>query len=139
MASGLTPRMALCLKAIRELTVDGVPPSYDQLAFEMGLTAKSGVHRVVHKLVERGFIAFDSGRYRSMRIVDDGPKREDLDRLSTRTLLKVKFEVEGLICERLGLKPNSQRILKATAQIGAQERVSASSASSSGPTHEGAA
>lgn len=35
---------------------DGVAPSYDQMKDAMGLRSKSGIHRLINSLEERGFI-----------------------------------------------------------------------------------
>ena len=38
------------------LNIDGVPPSYDEMKDALGLKSKSGIHRLITGLEERGFI-----------------------------------------------------------------------------------
>lgn len=44
-------------------------PSYDEIAKAVGLASKSGAHRVIHQLVERGVISLLPHRARSLNIV----------------------------------------------------------------------
>ena len=64
----MTPREQQMVALLKELTVDGVPPTYDILAWRMGLKSKSGVHRVLHSLAEKGLIALTPRRRQSVRI-----------------------------------------------------------------------
>jgi repressor LexA len=38
------------------IKADGVAPTYDDMARAMGLKSKSGIHRLIHALIERGFV-----------------------------------------------------------------------------------
>ena len=69
--TGLTPRMADCLSAIRDLSQGGVPPSYRELQDRLGLKSLSGIHRMVMSLKERGIITVADNRARSIEIVGD--------------------------------------------------------------------
>ena len=40
----------------KRLSADGVSPSFDEMKEALGLASKSGVHRLVSALEERGFI-----------------------------------------------------------------------------------
>ena len=55
---GLTPSQADCARVIAALTdFEGNSPTYDEIAAELCLShSKSGVHRMVHALIERGWI-----------------------------------------------------------------------------------
>lgn len=53
---GLTPRQADCLRAIEELTAEGVSPTYAQIAERIGVTSKSVIHRLVVGLERRGHL-----------------------------------------------------------------------------------
>jgi len=77
----MTPRQRDCLQAIREMTVDGIPPTYRQLAERLGLSAVSRVHRLVHGLAERGYISLHPARKQTIQLtrpVEDMP----LDRMT---------------------------------------------------------
>ena len=76
----MTPRQRDCLQAIREMTVDGIPPTYDQLSERLGVY-KSSVHRLVHGLAERGYISLHPARKQTIQLtrpVEDIP----LDRMT---------------------------------------------------------
>ena len=48
---------------------NGFAPSYDQIAEAMGIKSKSGVHRVITCLVERGLVVREPHKARSVRPV----------------------------------------------------------------------
>lgn len=66
----MTPEQRDCLQAIRELTVDGVPPTYSQLCERLGLTSKSTVYRLIVQLEREGFVRRDPYRQQSLRIIE---------------------------------------------------------------------
>ena len=41
---------------IKRIEVDGVSPSYEEICLELSLKSKSGVHRIVKSLEERGYV-----------------------------------------------------------------------------------
>ncbi len=49
--------------------VDGVPPSFDEMKDALGLKSKSGIHRLITALEERGFIRRLAHRARALEIV----------------------------------------------------------------------
>ncbi len=51
------------------LKEDGVSPSFDEMKESIGLKSKSGVHRLVKSLEERGFISQLSNKARSISIL----------------------------------------------------------------------
>lgn len=65
---GMTPLMRDCLLVIQELSADGVPPSYTEIARELDLKSKSGVHRLVSSLTSRGHLARLPHRRRSLAV-----------------------------------------------------------------------
>lgn len=75
--SGLTLRHRECLDVIRRLTVDGVPPSYSQIAREMHLKSKSGVWRLVDSLVARGHLQRGYRLAHSLVIIEPEGVRHD--------------------------------------------------------------
>jgi SOS-response transcriptional repressor LexA len=52
---------------------DGVPPSFDEIMTEVGVVSKSGVHRIVTALEERGYIKRLHNRARTLSLVVDPP------------------------------------------------------------------
>ena len=50
---------------------DGVAPSFEEMKFAVGLRAKSGVHRLLKALEERGLIRRLSYRARAIEILPD--------------------------------------------------------------------
>jgi SOS-response transcriptional repressor LexA len=68
----VTPEQRDCLQAIRELTVDGVAPTYAQLCGRLGLkpTSKSAIHRLISQLERQGYVRRDPHRAQSVRIIE---------------------------------------------------------------------
>lgn len=65
----LTPKQKELLLLIRDrLASDGVPPSFDEMRDALGLKSKSGVHRLVSALEERGFLRRLPHRARALEI-----------------------------------------------------------------------
>jgi len=57
---------------------DGVPPSFDEMKDALNLRSKSGIHRLITALEERGFIRRLAHRARAIEVVrmpDTGPSR----------------------------------------------------------------
>ena len=48
---------------------DGVPPSFDEMKEALDLRSKSGIHRLITALEERGFIRRLAHRARALEIV----------------------------------------------------------------------
>lgn len=48
--------------------VHGYSPSYDEMRERLGLASKSGVHRLVHALVERGALTVEGGPHRARNL-----------------------------------------------------------------------
>lgn len=97
---GMTPQMAACVAAIRKLTADGVPPSYDAIRVEMGLRSKSNVHRLLTCLKERGIVDWRDGQAHSLSLVEDAFSTERLERLGTYELLNVAARIAGIVAHR---------------------------------------
>jgi repressor LexA len=69
---GLTQRQADCLRVIRETSIDGVSPTFDDIAKALGISSKSGVSRLVDALVERGYLRRLANRRQTLMLVADG-------------------------------------------------------------------
>lgn len=67
---GLTPVQSKVLNFVDGFEAEhGHSPSYIEIMNACGLSSKSGVHRLVHGLVERGVLAAMPGRARSLVVV----------------------------------------------------------------------
>jgi len=76
-AMGLTPRQHECLLFINEFSQKhGFSPSFDEIREALGLASKSGVHRLVHGLKQRGFIGMFNGQSRSVVIRAEPPQAQ---------------------------------------------------------------
>jgi len=53
----------------RRVQRDGVPPSFDEMKEELNLRSKSGIHRLITALEERGFIRRLAHRARAIEII----------------------------------------------------------------------
>ncbi len=66
----LTRKQLELLDFIRQrVEVDGVPPSFDEMKDALGLKSKSGIHRLITALEERGFIRRLAHRARALEIL----------------------------------------------------------------------
>src|ERR1700712_2883161 len=66
----LTKKQHQLLQFIRErMNADGVAPSFDEMKEALGLKSKSGVHRLVTALEERGFLRRLRHRARALEVV----------------------------------------------------------------------
>jgi repressor LexA len=66
----LTGRQRELLKYINEkMKETGVSPSYDEMRIAVNLSSKSGIHRLINALEERGFIRRLANRARAIEII----------------------------------------------------------------------
>ncbi|MWD29865.1 transcriptional repressor LexA [Aquicoccus sp. SCR17] len=97
----------------RRLQRDGVPPSFDEMKEALDLRSKSGIHRLITALEERGFIRRLAHRARAIEIVKlpealggeaQGftPKVVDGDRPDSRPAAAMEMGGEALQIEKLG-------------------------------------
>lgn len=67
---GLTKRQRDLLLFIRSYVgKNGIVPSFDEMKEALGLASKSGIHRLISALEERGFIRRIPGRARAITLV----------------------------------------------------------------------
>lgn len=92
-----TPQMAETLVAIRRLTVDGVPPSLDELARELGRVSRGSLHSLLASMRDRGLIRWADRRARSLQIVDPDP---DYETLPTEMLMRIHRRIEAVLANR---------------------------------------
>ncbi|KAA0117858.1 hypothetical protein CIW48_27015 [Methylobacterium sp. P1-11] len=70
-AYGLTTRARELLAVLREwILVRGVTPTYAELAEEVGLNSKSGVHRLISQLEARGLVRRLPDKWQSITLVE---------------------------------------------------------------------
>src|SRR3954449_13620306 len=66
----LTRKQFELLRFIHErLTESGVPPSFDEMKDALDLKSKSGIHRLITALEERGFIKRLANRARAIEVL----------------------------------------------------------------------
>ena len=67
----MSKRRQLVLEFIRAyIRLHGVPPSYEVIAKGIGLSSKSNVHRIVHRLKEDGHLTVRPYKFCSIKLVD---------------------------------------------------------------------
>ncbi|WP_409433680.1 transcriptional repressor LexA [Litorimonas sp. RW-G-Af-16] len=59
----------LLLLIDRKIKATGVPPSYDEMKDALGLASKSGIHRLITALEERGFIRRLPNKARALEVL----------------------------------------------------------------------
>ena len=79
----MTPRQLECLRFIdARIRETGVCPSYEEMQAAIGLKSKSGIHRLVAALEERGYIRRLSARARAIEVIRlPDAARDDRDAL----------------------------------------------------------
>lgn len=67
----LTGRQDQLLSFLRHrATTSLISPTFDEMKDHLGLASKSGIHRIIRGLEERGFIRGLRNRARSIRVID---------------------------------------------------------------------
>ena len=70
--SALTPKQAELLAFIKEYqAVRGCSPSFEEMKDVLDLKSKSGIHRLVNGLVERGYLRKAPNLKRALEVVPD--------------------------------------------------------------------
>lgn len=90
---GLTKTEADTLNAIRDLTRDGVCPSYWEIGQARGVHL-STIHRVVKQLKVKGRVRHIPGAARAIEII---PERRPLSIYSTEALI-AELHIRGIEC-----------------------------------------
>ena len=114
---------------------DGVPPSFDEMKEALDLRSKSGIHRLITALEERGFIRRLAHRARALEILEfvglreraleeaDGLSYAEEKLLVIARLLATEAEVLLLDEPLSGLDPNTlARVLPIVRRLAAQGR-----------------
>ena len=84
----LTKRQYQLLMLIeKKLREDGVSPSFDEMKDAIGLKSKSGIHRLISGLEERGFIRRLPNRARALEVLRLPANQTDDPALSAKTVV----------------------------------------------------
>lgn len=84
----LTKRQYQLLMLIeKKLREDGVSPSFDEMKDAIGLKSKSGIHRLISGLEERGFIRRLPNRARALEVLRLPDNQTDDPALSAKTVV----------------------------------------------------
>jgi repressor LexA len=89
MSMSLTHAQAELLRFIERFQAEnnGVSPSFEEMKQAVGLQSKSGVHRLIEALEERGRITRQHNRARAIEILDQPMERPALMGFSSRELV----------------------------------------------------
>ena len=84
----LTKRQYQLLMMIeKKLREDGVPPSFDEMKDAIGLKSKSGIHRLISGLEERGFIRHLPNRARALEVLRLPDNQDGSDTVNAKDLV----------------------------------------------------
>lgn len=90
----MTPRTQQLLKFITaQIETTGLSPRYVDMQAHMGLASKSGVHRMVQKLIAEGHLRRAAGGTRAIQLV-----RPSLKRVSTEALI-AELRARGIVVD----------------------------------------
>jgi SOS-response transcriptional repressor LexA len=71
----MTKRRQLVLDFIRAyIRLHGVSPSYEVIAKSLGMSSKSNIHRIIHRLKEDGYLDLKPYKFHSIKLVDKSVK-----------------------------------------------------------------
>lgn len=102
MKAGLTKRQKEVLDAIRALTVEGVAPTYDEIAERVGMRSRGHVSAQLVILRNKGRIAFEH-KARSIRIIEDGqPAEPEIETASPARLRAVIEDAVEALAVQIG-------------------------------------
>jgi repressor LexA len=101
----LTKKQRDLLLFIHEtMSGDDVPPSFEEMKDALGLKSKSGIHRLISALVERGYIERLPHRARALRIkkLPDGFKPSDHDLSEAAKVAREIFITQSAAAQVVG-------------------------------------
>ena len=91
----------------RRITDTGVPPSFDEMKDALGLKSKSGIHRLISGLEERGFIRRLAHRARALEVLKMPENIERARTDSANTAHQQPDNQENVIRGSFGAKPQA--------------------------------
>lgn len=98
----MTPRQRECLRAITDLTDDGVPPTIRAVAERLGLSSTSSAHRMIHALATQKHVELTPGANQSIRVVGADFAPDRLGEMTDKALRLVVAHAAGLLAHREG-------------------------------------
>lgn len=70
--ASLTPKWKIVLDFIRAYTkIHGVAPSYEAIAYGLGMKSRSNICRMVKRMEEEGLLIREPRKFYSLRVADD--------------------------------------------------------------------
>ena len=101
----LPPRQKSVLQYVKKhYEKYGIPPTVREICYAMGLKGPSGIHRILHKLQEKGYLISKPGKKRSWCLAE-GPARKSIPVLGAIAAGE-PIEAINSSDERLALDPN---------------------------------
>lgn len=74
----LTIKQRELINFIIQASRKGYAPSYQEMADALGLKSKSGIHRLVSALVDKGYVRRLDGRWRSIEVIKVSNTQSDI-------------------------------------------------------------
>lgn len=78
----MRPKQRELLKHIEAMTIDGVPPTYEQLRVAMGYASKSTIHYLMHGLAERGIVSLTPMKRNSVAVRNQHAEAIPFDKMA---------------------------------------------------------
>lgn len=95
----MTPKQKILLDYIKKFQKkNGYSPSFEEMKSAMGLKSKSGIHRLIRGLEERGYIEVLPHRARAIEVLKTKKEHAPVD-LKTWVVMKIFIESKGLNSE----------------------------------------
>jgi SOS-response transcriptional repressor LexA len=132
MRAGLTKAQKAMVDAIRELTVDGIAPTYEELAAHLGIRSKGHIASQLASLKDKGWVDYGR-RARSIRILEqEQPPAAEIEKASAVRLRGVIEDAADALAAQIGhagaidilskILANRRAMAKAEAQGGTTGR-----------------
>lgn len=106
--SGLTPRQLKLLECIEGFIAEnGYSPSYAEMGQMIDMASASGIHRLVHGLIDRGFLSSVPYQHRTIEVrrlaterAPTLPVKSELEQMPTLRLTKLMLAVQSELDRR---------------------------------------
>ena len=109
----LTKKQSELLRFIHErLQEAGVPPSFDEMKEALDLRSKSGIHRLIMALEERGFIRRLANRARAIEVLAAARNRRRSQRRGRRNSRRASSPAISAGCGRAAPRATSTTALR---------------------------
>ena len=122
----LTQKQKNLLMFINErLQQDGVPPSFDEMKDALDLKSKSGIHRLITALQERGFIRRLPHRARALEILKLPESENEGEELQAQETARLHVVENGNTSKHGPLIPSSTIVDSSTVSVPVMGRIAA--------------